>query len=138
MIEKITIPAGANIQALEKLPDGGCLIEVEHTGNVSDGYHTFNELYLHRCTLFIALMKSYPQLSWRSKNHDDGSNFEGWFVAGMHLPVGDISYHLPIDLWNRLDDFSIETSDKAPKWDGHSSEDVIRRIDDWLSKDNPS
>lgn len=103
-------------------------------GNTSDGYHTFNELYNHRNHLFIALMRSNYKISWRANNHDDGSNYEGWFVAGMHLPTGDVSYHLPISLWNTLDNCHITTTLRAPKWDGHSSEDVVTRISEWCKK----
>ena len=31
-------------------------------GEVSDGYHTFNELYLHRYTLFAVLCNTYFDL----------------------------------------------------------------------------
>lgn len=100
-------------------------------GNISDGYHTFNELYDHRCALFIALMRSNPEISWRANNHDDGSSFDGWFIAGMHLPSGDITYHLPIDKWNLLDNKCIQTSLRAPKWDGHTPADVVERLLKW-------
>ena len=53
---------------------GSVTIECE-TGKISDGYHTFDELYAHRCTLFSAVMKSNKHLSWKSFFHDDGSNF---------------------------------------------------------------
>jgi hypothetical protein len=103
------------------------------TGNVSDGFHTFNELYEHRCVLFAALMKTHPDMSWRARKHDDGSCFEGWFIAGMHLPTGDITYHLPDKMWELFDNAGIETLDKAPLWDKHTSRDVIKRIEDWAA-----
>lgn len=101
-------------------------------GNISDGHHTFNELYEHRYALFVALMKSNPDISWRANNHDDGSNFEGYFIAGMHLPTGDISYHLPVRMWELLDYVGIETRLRAPEWDGHSSINVIHRLEHWV------
>lgn len=101
-------------------------------GEISDGYHTFNELYDHRNFLFIALMKSHPELSWRANNHEDGTMFDGCFVAGMHLPSGDISYHLPISMWELLDNYGIATSNKATKWDGHVPADVIKRLKEFL------
>ena len=97
-------------------------------GDTSDGYHTFNELYEHRIALFIALMKSHPKISWRANNHEDGTMFNGWFIAGMHLSSGDISYHLPINKWELLDNTGIATTNKAPKWDGHTPQDVIKRL----------
>jgi hypothetical protein len=102
------------------------------SGEISDGYHTFNELYDHRIALFMALMKTNPQISWRANNHDDGTMFEGWYIAGMHLPTGEITYHLPGDTWTLLDGVGIATSNKAPKWDGHTAADVVNRLHAWV------
>jgi len=100
-------------------------------GDVSDGFHTFNELYEHRQLLFICLMRSNTDISWRAKLHGDGSCFDGWFVAGMHLPTGDITYHIKDENWVLLDDCGIETTNKCPEWDGHSSYDVVHRLKWW-------
>jgi len=107
-------------------------------GETSDGYHTFSELYDHRHALFIALMRTHSAISWRANNHDDGSNYKGYFVAGMHLPTGDISYHLPNDLWTQLDNTGIATSNLAPKWDGHTSNDVVSRLIKWGNQGDES
>jgi hypothetical protein len=98
-------------------------------GQVSDGYHTFDELYDHRCHLFIALMRSNPGLSWRSKLHSDGTGYPSWFIAGMRLVSGDITYHLPLWMWSMLD--GITTHDRAPEWDGHTAADVLKRLREW-------
>lgn len=108
---------------------GQVVIECD-PNTVSDGYHTFGELYEHRCLLFLALMRSYPHRSWRAMDHDDGSSFEGWFIAGMNLPTGTVTYHLPLKWWGSLD--PIQKLDRAPKWDGHTSADVLERLEDWL------
>ena len=105
---------------------------IEDKGNISDGYHTFTELYEHRHLLFIALMHSHSNISWRANNHSDGTMYSGWFVAGMHLPTGDISYHLPISMWERLDHSLIKTTNKAPIWDGHNATDVLIRLTHWI------
>ena len=94
-------------------------------GEVSDGHHTFNELYEHRHALFSALIKRLPLHGWKSKLHDDGSMFKGWFIAGFATPHGTITYHIPRHLWH---EFPCKELDKAPKWDGHTSEDVIERL----------
>jgi hypothetical protein len=102
-------------------------------GNVSDGYHTFNELYAHRCSLFAALMLAYKDLSWISKLHDDGTMFDGWFIAGMNLPSGVITYHLPVDqFWDKVS--GISELERAPLWDGHTPNDVLLRLLDFISK----
>lgn len=98
---------------------------------VSDGYHSFNQLYTHRIVLFLALMKSHPSGSWKSKKHNDGTVYDGYFIAGMRLPTGDISYHIPLEqFWDVLPEIAeIET---APEWDGYTSDDVIIRLSKWI------
>jgi len=103
-----------------KPKDGG-----DVTGDTSDGYHTFNELYEHRHALFAALLRCYPTEAWKSKKHDDGTMFDGWFIAGIHTPDGNATYHIPMRLW---DAFQAHEVDTAPKWDGHTPQDVIDRI----------
>lgn len=106
---------------------------------ISDGYHTFGELYEHRITLFIAYCKILSNLFsperisgskniiWRSKLHSDGSEFKGWFMLGIYKEKGEqITYHLPISEWENTN--FAETLDKAPEWDGHTSEDVLTRL----------
>lgn len=106
------------------------------TGKISDGYHTFDELYDHRCHLFVALIKCNPEMSWRAEKNDDGTKWDGWFVAGMDLPSGKITYHLPDWMWSMLDQcddcITFATLDIAPKWDGHTSQDVVQRLNDWI------
>lgn len=100
--------------------------DVDH---VSDGYHTFQELYKHRHSLLAVLMVNRPGISWISKLHGDGSCYPGWFIAGMGLPTGTITYHLPDGFyWTVLKD-KVEVLKIAPKWDGHTSDDVLERLD---------
>ena len=95
-------------------------------GETSDGYHTFDELYKHRCTLFCAFLKLYQGPKWRSLLHEDGSSFDGWFVAGCDLGEGvSITYHLPIELWDLCPATPLP---HAPPFDGHTSHDVIERM----------
>lgn len=104
-------------------------IECENPGKISDGYHTFDELYAHRIMLFLCLMKFNKDISWKSRKHSDGTSYEGWFIAGMNLPTGTITYHIADQFWNMIDD--INHLEVAPEWDGHTSDDVIRRLNNW-------
>jgi hypothetical protein len=101
-------------------------------GEVSDGYHSFNELYAHRCTLFAALMLCNPSIAWRSRFHSDRTFFDGWFIGGMYVPTDDsmVTYHLPNHMWDLLG--PITEYSTAPQWDGHTSKDVIKRLHEWL------
>lgn len=105
--------------------------EYPNISEVSDGYHTFNELYDHRIALFIALAVGHGDIAWRSLKHDDESKIDGWFIAGMHLPTGDISYHLPDSEWDKLTGYC-KTLPKSPKWDGHTADDVVKRLNEWI------
>jgi hypothetical protein len=98
------------------------------TGKISDGYHTFDELYEHRHTLYIALCKRNKSTAWRAIKHSDGTSYEGWFVLGIGKEKGtQITYHLPMSKWQDCDNWC-ETLSKAPEWDGHTSVDVLTRI----------
>lgn len=95
------------------------------TNKLSDGYHTFSELYDHRIALFIALCHNRTD-AWKSVMHSDESIMAGWFIAGIGREQGEqITYHLPLSLWDTL---HCEVLTKAPKYDGHSPSDVVKRL----------
>jgi hypothetical protein len=101
---------------------------------ISDGYHTFGELYEHRIELFITLCRwlvksdKHTNLVWRSKKNADGGEWDGWFLMGIDpTPGSQISYHLPISKWDECD-FVDETREQAPPFDGHTSNDVLKRL----------
>lgn len=104
------------------------------TNLISDGYHTFKELYDHRIALFIVLcnllysrFRGEDKMPWKSVKHFDGIEWEGWFIAGIGYAKGkQITYHLPIEDWDKL---RVVAYDKAPvEWDGHTPADVIERL----------
>ena len=105
----------------------------ENVGSISDGYHTFDELYEHRIVLFIKLCQVInsheyrDSIIWRSKLHSDGSSFDGWFIMGIFEDKGkQITYHLPMERWK--DTEFARTLEKAPEFDGHTHLDVLERI----------
>jgi len=102
-----------------------------------DGYHTFGELYDHRITLYIALCRHKHELLalenpgkhkvWRSKLHANGSGYEGWYIMGIGTKPGEqITYHLPEKTW--ADTEFADTLERAPEWDGHTPDDVLKRL----------
>ena len=101
-------------------------------GKISDGYHTFDELYEHRNLLFLNLMRLNNKAAWVSRAHEDGSTFEGWFIAGLQLPTGQITYHLPDRLWEVARRYSATEYLRSP-WDGHEAADVLERLENLLS-----
>ena len=58
---------------------------------ISEGYHTFSELYDHRIMLFLALMKAASdaglECGW-SRRHDDGELCfgGGWVIGWINCP----------------------------------------------------
>lgn len=106
----------------------------KHKGDISDGYHTFNELYDHRAALTAALFKSLPSDTvYKSKKHHDGTMYDGMFIVGANLPgIGEISYHYDLDPW--WDVFNIREVENAPEWDGHTPNDVIERLKAYAKK----
>jgi len=108
-----------------------------NTGLISDGYHTFNELYEHRHALMLALMKAVPQHSWFSRRHHDGELCFGdgeWFIVGAELPEsGAVTYHLPMRLWGLAELTGAAELERGRPWDGHTANDVVHRLKAWAS-----
>ena len=96
------------------------------TGETSDGYHTFNELYHHRAVLFSVIVKAFPDRAWKARKHHDGSMYDGMFIVGIETPDGQATYHYDIEPY--WDMFECKELKYAPEWDGHTPDDAIRRI----------
>ncbi len=101
----------------------------EDMGEVSDGYHTFNQLYHQRAILFATIVNQNKNLAWKSYKHSDGnycfdSNGE-WFIVGIDTPEGSYTYHYQKEYW---DYFECKELDCGKEWDGHTEEDVTRLL----------
>jgi hypothetical protein len=101
-------------------------------GEVSDGYHTFNELYEYRLLYNAALFNEFAKQGLydvhKSKKHSDGEYPFGdsnWFIVMAELPTGQISNHYEIKDWDK---FQIPEKELANKWDEHSPRDVAERL----------
>lgn len=93
---------------------------------MSDGYHTFADLYEQRLVLSAALAKNNPH-AWKSKRHEDGSVpfGGGWFIMGFDTSEGCYTYHYELKDW---DLFQCKELEKGKPWDGHTSKDVRRLL----------
>ena len=94
------------------------------TGDTSDGYHTFNELYHHRAVLFSVIVKAFQEKAWKARLHHDGTMYDGMFIVGIDTPYGQVSYHYDIDPYWHM--FECRELERAPEWDGHTL--AIERI----------
>lgn len=116
------------------------------SGDTSDGYHTFNELYRYRMLYNVALFNQWanqfdPKKETRlydvhkSWKHSDGKPCfgGGWFVVVAQLPTGQITNHYEAQHW---DLFKIPARDTAAEYDGHTPQDVANRLEAFLRGDN--
>lgn len=90
--------------------------------DISDGYHTFDELYEHRVLLYLnlcVLMKD--KASYKVEDESYG----GWFVLYLETERGQISYHLPSEYLSFCKD---NFNDWHPEFDGHTSKIVADRL----------
>ena len=108
------------------IANGVTVLPESGIGDMSDGYHTFNELYHHRAVLFSVICNLNPFCSWKAKKHHDGTMYDGMFIVGINTPEGQATYHYDIDPY--WDIFKVPEAEFAPEWDGHTADEAIRRI----------
>lgn len=101
------------------------ILAVRDTSGISDGSHTFGELYHHRAILSATIFNANRDVAWKSKRHDDGEMIKGFFIVGIETPKGQFTYHYPLGYWKY---FKVKKLAYAPVWDGHSSDDVDRLL----------
>ncbi|MFX1499444.1 MAG: hypothetical protein ACFFDH_00615 [Promethearchaeota archaeon] len=94
-------------------------------GCVSDGDHTFNELYFHRMILFSVICNQNKAISWKSKLHADGYMYPNYFIVGINTIYGQYTYHFLLSFWNI---FKIDEIPNAPEFDGHKPADITRLL----------
>lgn len=107
-------------------------------GEVSDGYHTFNELYYYRMLYNAAFFNLLPK-GWvhKSKRHHTGEECfgGGWFVVIANLPTGQISNHYELKDW---DLFRVPEKEFADEWDGHTPQEAAERLHKYLQQEQPT
>lgn len=100
--------------------------------DISDGYHTFGDLYKHR-TYLLAIAMIHLPYAWKARKHENGTMFDGMFVVGFPTPNGMVTYHCDNEYWN---DFKIPEIPHAPHFDGYSDADVLDREKAFLDSTN--
>lgn len=98
---------------------------INDMSKVSDGSHTFDELYYHRMILFSIICNSNKDKSWKSWKHEDGTMYDDYFIVGITTTKGDYTYHYHKDNWKY---FKVKELEFAPKWDGHQPSDITRLL----------
>lgn len=105
-------------------------------GEVSDGYHTFNELYrysmLYNAAFFNLLARSGQVEVCKSRRHSDGEKCFGsddWFIVMAILPTGQVSNHYESKYW---DLFDVPERETAFEYDGHTPNEASDRLKKYL------
>lgn len=103
-------------------------------GEISDGYHTFNELYefrkMYNAAVFNAWAKEGLYDVHKSIRHSDGIECfgGGWFIVMAMLPGGQISNHYKMEDWDLFQIPEVEIVKYS--YDGHSAQDVLNRLEE--------
>lgn len=100
--------------------------------DISDGYHTFGDLYEIRKAYNVALFNEWAEQGKYNvhksiRHHSEELCFGGgWFIVVAILPEGQISNHYKMEDW---DLFKIPEARRAMvEFDGHTTNDVIERL----------
>jgi len=123
------------------------------TSDVSDGYHSFAELYQYRMLLQAMLFNQWAQQDkWQreeptpdplqmfnvhksTRHHDGEFCFDSggeWFIVMAALPgIGQISNHYHADYW---DLFDIPEQEFADEYDGHTPQEAAGRMEAYIKK----
>ncbi len=107
----------------------------EDRGEISDGYHTFNELYQYRM-LYNAI--AFNELCNRgfkvqkSIRHNDGELCFGgsYFIVIADLPTGQVSNHYKIKYWDLFHVQEVEILTIV--YDGHTANEAADRLESFV------
>lgn len=110
---------------MERLRAICAVANVDDIEDLSDGYHTFRQLYYQRMMLFAAIVKQNKDKAWKSLRHEDGELCfgGGWFIVGVDTPEGSYTYHYEDNYFSLFD---CEELACGKHWDGHTDKDVTR------------
>ena len=107
-------------------------IDCLSTGSVSDGRHTFTELYEQRALLFLALcLCNKDKVSF---GRDGKSQFP---CVYLDLPTGQVSFHLSPRLLNLVKS-NFKQVDANLHWDNHGKDEVVQRLKAFLTDNSSS
>lgn len=107
-------------------------VNIGPTG-ISDGYHTFDELYYYRLCYNAAFINALVKLKLpdikvcKSKKHYGGELCYGggWFIVMISTPWGQISNHYKLEYW---DMFDCPVTKQSWKFDGHGMKEAMERL----------
>lgn len=98
---------------------------------ITDGFHTMDELYEFRKVLSALVFNGWSNAGLfnvhKSKRHSDGELCfgGGWFIIVADTEHGQITFHYDLKDW---DLFEMPEKETASPFDGHTSEDALKRL----------
>ena len=100
---------------------------VTEIDDLSDGFHTFRQLYYQRMMLFAVIVRQNKDKAWKSLRHEDGELCfgGGWFIVGVDTQEGSYTYHYEDNYFSLFD---CEELERGKHWDGHTEKDVTRLL----------
>lgn len=128
-------PADMHVDLIEQFIQAECNRARKVTGETSDGYHTFNELYDYRRAYNAALFNEWAAQGkydvHKSLRHSDGELCfgGGWFVVVAELPTGQITNHYKDKYY---DEFQFIERERANPYDGHTPQEALERLQQLL------
>lgn len=116
-------------------------LEPVDINDISDGHHTFPELYEYRMLYNAAFFNEWSlraasvhdvHKSWK---HSDGELCfgGGWFIVVAELPTGQISNHYKEQFW---DLFDIPEKEIPNEYDEHTPTEAASRLHAFLKGSN--
>lgn len=98
---------------LKDLNKGNTVVQaVNDISELSDGHFTFKELYDREAILFSIICNMNSKNAWKARYHNDGSMYEGKFLAGINTPDGPVAFYFDIDPFYDL--FLVDEINRAP------------------------
>lgn len=116
---------------MERTPDG--LRHLERQDCINKTRKARDQAYKERNTLVLLLSKIFP--SWLGRHPEEDKDWEDdwrWIVFIM-LPTGQCSWHIHDTEWEDFACHLVEVKEK--RWDGHSTEEKYRRIEQYQPLD---
>ena len=102
------------------------------TDAISDGFHTFGQLYAFRAALTALLFNTWAREGrydvHKSRRHSDGSIPFGdpdWFIVVATPPTGQVSFHYRMAEWDR---FTCPERERPAPWDDHDAAQALARL----------
>lgn len=114
----------------------GLIKNLPTSKQISDGYHTFEELYdfrkMYNALLFNEWARNELHNVHKSYKHFDGEDCfgGGWFIVVAELPTGQISNHYKAEDWDLFDVPAVEQA--LVEYDGHTAQDVLQRMKSYI------